>query len=287
MKKPPQQLLDVLADRHRRNLGWIAQAEGDVLLNSSDNPAGYTVPLHSHQRVQLLCVLSGVVLVTVERSRWMIPPGHALLIPHGLQHSVEMLSDVSMKSIYLFPEKSALAQRTPQVLEVTELARSLIIEAIRLRDLAADNRKADLVLKLLMEEIASLEPRPLGLPFPADNRLSLLCRAYMAAPSANARLDDWAAKLAMSRRTFTRFFLKETGVSFVTWRQQASLFACLPKLAEGAPVTHIAMLAGYDNVAAFTTMFRRLLGTPPRSYMRASAPGAPRRPMAKANVRLG
>jgi AraC-like DNA-binding protein len=77
----------------------------------------------------------------------------------------------------------------------------------------------------------------------------------------------------MSRRTFTRFFLRETGLSFAAWRQQACLFACLPKLAAGAPVTQIAMLAGYDNVAAFTPMFTRRLGTPPRAYMRRSLPG--------------
>ena len=92
----------------------------------------------------------------------------------------------------------------------------------------------------------------------------------MAEPSVTERLDDWAGRLAMSRRTFTRFFQKETGLSFVAWRQQASLFACLPKLAEGSSVTDIAMLAGYDNVAAFTTMFKRRLGTAPRNYMRAA-----------------
>ena len=52
----------------------------------------------------------------------------------------------------------------------------------------------------------------------------------MTAPAADERLGDWAGKLAMSRRTFTRFFQKQTGLSFVAWRQQASLFACLPKL---------------------------------------------------------
>ena len=41
----------------------------------------------------------------------------------------------------------------------------------------------------------------------------------------------------------------------------------------GAPVTQIAMLAGYDNVAAFTTMFTRRLGTSPRAYMRRSLAG--------------
>lgn len=267
----PNRLLAARDEDHRRNVGWMARAESAVFVHPSDDPAGYTVPLHSHRHIQLLCVFSGVVLVSTGLGCWMIPPGHALLIPDQLEHSVEMLSDVSMRSVYLLP--GTLTRRGPEVLAVTELVRSLIVEAIRLRDAAVEGRKTQLVLDLLAEEVATLEPRPLGLPFPSDARLSVLCRAFMEAPSAQVRLDDWADRLAMSRRTFTRFFLRQTGLSFATWRQQACLFACLPKLADGAPVTQIAMLAGYDNVAAFTTMFTRRLGTPPRAYMRRAFEG--------------
>lgn len=270
MRRLPQQKLDALNADHRRNLGWIARSDSDVLVHTSDNPAGYTIPLHSHRHIQLLCAFSGVVLVETEHGCWMIPPGHALLIPAQLLHSVEMLSDVSVKSVYLLPGHDDLAKRMLQVLGVTELARALIAEAIRLHDTPPGSRKVELVLELLTAEIAALPVQPLGLPFPADKRLAALCRAYMAAPSVNERLDEWAGKLAMSRRTFTRFFQRETGLSFVGWRQQASLFACLPKLAEGASVTDIATLAGYDNAAAFTTMFKRRLGTAPRNYMRTS-----------------
>jgi len=150
---------------------------------------------------------------------------------------------------------------------VTDLARSLLLEAIRFREAPVGHRKAELVLSLLVEEIATLPERPLGLPFPSERRLTALCRDYLANPTPNARLDDWAEKLAMSRRTFTRQFRKETGISFTTWRQQASVFACLPQLAEGQPVTNVALEAGYESVAAFTTMFRRMLGTSPRTYM--------------------
>jgi AraC-like DNA-binding protein len=272
MSRLPARTVAAHDETHRRNVGWISNADSPVIIHRSDDPAGYTVPVHSHRHIQLLCVFSGVVLVVTELGCWMIPPGHALLIPDRLDHSVEMMSDVSMRSVYLLPGDSALAERGLEVLEVTELVRGLIIEAIRLRDAGLETRKAQLVLELLVEEVATLAPRPLGLPFPRDTRLSSLCRAFMDAPSAHARLDDWAGRLAMSRRTFTRFFQRETGVSFATWRQQACLFACLPKLADGAPVTQIAMLAGYDNVAAFTTMFTRRLGTPPRAYMRRSMP---------------
>ncbi len=71
----------------------------------------------------------------------------------------------------------------------------------------------------------------------------------------------------MSRRSFTRTFRQETGMSFVSWRQQACLVAALPQLAAGESITAVAMTLGYDNPAAFTTMFKRLLGVPPRSYL--------------------
>jgi AraC-like DNA-binding protein/quercetin dioxygenase-like cupin family protein len=254
-------------ERHLRDLNWIEGANGDVVVHGNELPAGYTVPRHLHRRTQLLCVFSGVVLVETERGRFMIPPGHALLIPPRLPHSVGMLSDVTMKSIYVTPAQQSLVRERPLVLEVTDLARSLLIEALRLQAGMIDSRKAELVETLLVEEILELEERPLGLPLPADRRLASLCRDYVASPSPNARLDDWAERMAMSRRTFTRFFRQQTGISFVTWRQQASVFACLPRLAEGMPITEIALELGYESAAAFTTMFRRMLGTTPRSYI--------------------
>ena len=72
----------------------------------------------------------------------------------------------------------------------------------------------------------------------------------------------------MSRRAFTRLFRRETGLSFVNWRQQACLVAALPRLVAGETVTTVALDLGYDNPAAFTTMFKRVLGASPRAYLR-------------------
>ncbi len=267
MEKLSKQLLATLDKDHVQNMRWMEESPADVLVHSAEPPQGYTVPWHHHRRTQLLCIFAGVALIMTARGRWMVPPGHALFIPVGLEHSIEILSDVSMKSVYVMPRGQPAKEEAPRVVEVTDLARSLLLEAIRLGEAPASHRKAKLVLSLLVEEIATLPERPLGLPFPSDRRLTALCRDYLANPSPNARLDDWAEKLAMSRRTFTRQFRKEAGISFTTWRQQASVFACLPRLAEGQPVTNVALEAGYESVAAFTTMFRRVLGTPPRAYM--------------------
>ena len=72
----------------------------------------------------------------------------------------------------------------------------------------------------------------------------------------------------MSRRAFTRLFRRETGLSLSLWRQQACLFTALPRLAGGEAVTSVALDLGYESVAAFTTMFTRMLGTSPKAYLR-------------------
>ena len=64
-------------------------------------------------------------------------------------------------------------------------------------------------------------------------------------------------------------FRDEIGVSFSTWRQQAAIFACLPRLADGASVTEVALETGYDSVPAFTTMFKRMLGASPKLYFKS------------------
>jgi AraC-like DNA-binding protein/quercetin dioxygenase-like cupin family protein len=254
-------------ERHNLGLAAIEGANGQIFVRANFYPTGHMVPRHAHSRTQLLCAFAGVALVETARGRFMVPPGHALLIPPNLPHSVEMLSGMEMKSVYVTPTLATLVKERPLVLEVTDLARSLLLEAVRLQDQVEGGRKTELVQTLLVEEILGLRERPLGLPFPADGRLAALCASFMSEPTPNARLDDWAEELAMSRRTFTRFFRQETGISFVTWRQQASVFACLPRLAEGISVTEVALEAGYESAAAFTTMFRRVLGTTPRSHM--------------------
>ncbi|CAN7207427.1 helix-turn-helix transcriptional regulator [Pararhizobium sp. LjRoot255] len=256
-------------DEHFASLSWIESSDEPVLALGRVYAARFRGQPHSHTKTQLWCARHGVVLVSTADGRWMIPPGHGLLIPAGLEHSSEMISDVRMHSIYVHP--SAVTADGPRVLAITALAGSLIEELVQSDEKPLSPRRKRLIMELLLDEIGQLPERPLGLPFPGDARLGRLCRHFLKSPDANAGIDDWARKLGMSRRSFTRLFRAETGVSFVTWRQQACIFASLPRLAEGEPVTNVALDAGYENIAAFTTMFRRMLGSPPSTYLKSRA----------------
>jgi AraC-like DNA-binding protein/mannose-6-phosphate isomerase-like protein (cupin superfamily) len=253
---------------HLRRIKWLEHADRPIVPLASEYASEHVVPRHHHNRAQLLYALSGVLTVATEEGRWMVPPDHALWVPAGFEHSVEAHGSVSMRSIYVKPGAVAGLPITSRVVGMTELMRSLIIEAVKLpRDYEPSSR-AGLIMALIREEIPCLPEKPLGLPFPAEPRLAALCRAFLEMPSPHATIDDWADALAMSRRAFTRAFRSETGLSLSVWRQQACLFAALPRLASGEPVTSVALDLGYDSVAAFTTMFKRMLGAPPSRYLR-------------------
>ncbi|CDM57709.1 MULTISPECIES: AraC family transcriptional regulator [Rhizobium] len=269
MTKSGQRLaVSELAKLHVERLAAIEAASEPVYAIPSEYPAGYHVKPHRHSRAQFVYARAGVVMVSSVQGRWMVPPQHALWIPAGLVHMVDMLGDVTMLSAYVAPNALADPPTAIRVVALTDLARALIIEAAASPSGATSGRH-DLVMALLLEEVLRLPDRPLGLPFPSDARLAALCRGFIENPSARLLIDDWAERLAMSRRAFTRFFRKETGISLSTWRQQAAVFTALPRLAAGEAVTAVAIDLGYDSVAAFTTMFRRMLGAAPRAYFKA------------------
>lgn len=234
---------------------------------------------HEHDRAQLLHPSSGIVAVTTEAGRWLVPPGHALWIPAGIRHAVDAIGRAETHSIYVRRDAGAtLSDQFPgqpparlplhlHVAGMTPLMRSLVLEAVRLRGQPASPRSA-FIVGAMLHEIMQLPERPLGLPFPTHGKLAQMCRSFVASPSAHLEIDQWAGAMGMSRRSFTRLFRRETGLSLSTWRQQACLLSALPRLSAGEPVTAIALDLGYDSVPAFTTMFRRMLGAPPRTYLR-------------------
>lgn len=259
-------------ETHDRIIESLERARGPVIAKASEYPDGYVVRPHRHSRAQLIYALAGVVTVSTATGSWMVPPDHALWVPAELEHSVTASGQVSMRSIYVTPGAVSELPRETRVVGLTDLMRSLMLEAVRLPQSYEAASRAGLIMALILEEIPNLPERPLGLPFPADPRLANLCRSFLADPAVGATIDDWAGTLAMSRRSFTRFFRAETGVSLSAWRQQACIFAALPRLAGGEQVTSVALDLGYDSTAAFTTMFKRMTGIVPSRYLRASAP---------------
>ncbi|WP_322990701.1 helix-turn-helix transcriptional regulator [Hoeflea sp.] len=254
------------AQQHHLRLDAVEAATMPVHAITLRFEPGDHVPEHEHGRAQLLHPIAGVVIVSTQMGRWMVPPDHALWIPAGVRHSVDMIGHVEMQSVYVKSDAMPGLPMHLHVTGVTPLLRSLSEEIVR-QGPDNDDARSGLIQALLLHEIPRLPERPLGLPLPAHPGLARLCRSFISAPSARLEIDEWAARTGMSRRTFTRLFRQETGLSLSAWRQQACVMAALPRLTAGDAVTVVALDLGYDSMPAFTTMFSRVMGAPPKAYL--------------------
>jgi AraC-like DNA-binding protein len=245
-----------------------------VIALGNDYPDGHFIASHAHRRSQLLYGASGAVVVNTAQGTWVVPPQRGMWIPGGVMHDVRMLGDVSTRSLYLEPAAAGAMPAHCQVVGISAFMRELMLEAVDLPVEYEAESRAGALMALLLHEMRQLPVLPLALPMPAHPALAAQCRRFLHRPTPHETIEDWCAALGMSRRAFTRLFRHETGLSLAVWRQQACLFAALPRLVAGEPVTRIAMDLGYDNPAAFTAMFKRMLGASPRHYLRQSGGGA-------------
>jgi AraC-like DNA-binding protein len=152
------------------------------------------------------------------------------------------------------------------VLEVSPLLRNLLVAATQLPMEYDLHGHDQLVIELLLSELDRAPVISMAVSFPTTRELARKCHTFLEHPTPHDTIANWADELQMSRRSFTRRFRRETGMSFAEWRQQACLLIALPRLAAGEAVTSIALDLGYDSPAAFATMFKRRLGLPPSHY---------------------
>ena len=211
-------------------------------------------------------------MLSTPKGRWLMPPQRGMWIPPNTLHEVQMVGAVTTHSVYLHPTIALDMPRNCQVVDISPLIRSLIDKALDLPLDYESEGHASAVMTLLRYELRQLPELPFSLPLPTTKVLAEACRAFLLRPSATETVDSWAKDVGMSRRAFTRNFRRETGLSFVTWRQQACLMTALPRLMANESITTIALDLGYENPAAFTTMFKRVLGIAPRTYIRDLSP---------------
>jgi AraC-like DNA-binding protein len=231
-------------------------------------PAGYPGYLHSHPRAQLLYSESGTMKVTTGRGAWIVPPHRAVWFPPGCEHRTATLSAVEMRTLYVLPSACPVdAPREPCILRVSPLVRELIRRIVAMPIEYDEAGRDGRVISLLWEELNWSPIDSFSLPPVSDSRLLQIEEQLSANPGDNRTLQKWAASIGAAPRTLTRLLLRETGMSFRTWREQVRAFYSLPRLLEGTPVTVLAMEVGYETPSAFTAMFRRVMGTTPSEYL--------------------
>ena len=247
---------------------------------AADFAPGHHIRRHRHAAGQLIFAASGVMTVTAEGGRWVVPPERAVWVPPRAPHEIRMTGAVRMRTLYLTGDATAGLPDACAVVQVGPLLRELVLRAVAFaRPYAARSREARLVA-VLLDELVAARTAPLHLPMPRDPRVRAVTERLAADPADKRALAAWARIGGASTRTLARLFRRETGLGFAQWRQQARLLRALERLAAGEPVTTVAIDLGYDSPSAFIAMFRARLGATPGRYFAAPPPlarGARRR----------
>ncbi len=237
-----------------------------VVAMPKDFAPGFEIAPHSHKRAQLIYATAGTMRISTDDGVWMVPPQRALWMPGGVRHWIVMLGEVTMRTLYLWPDAAAFMPASCHVVPVSPLLRELIVRATELPVHYDESGPAGHVVALILDELHGLQSLPLQLPMPRDARLRSLCQALLEAPGDQRPLAAWARSINTSGRTLARRFHGETGLSFGAWRQQARVLEAMGRLGSGAPVTQVALDLGYESVSAFSAMFRRAAGASPSHF---------------------
>lgn len=259
--------------------GANARSGRPITTFRADYAAGELLKAHCHARGQVIYASQGIMTVTSEGSSshlggaWVVPPLQALWMPPRRRHAIRMGGMVAMRTIYLRGDIAGCMSDEPIVLAVSPLLRELIL---RLTTRASRVDRGGHLTALILDELAEAPSLDLRLPMPRDPRLRRLCLALLKSPGDTRSFPEHALVAGASTRNLARLFQSELGMSFTAWRRQAQILEALPRLAEGASVTTVALDLGFATPSAFTYMFRRALGVVPSQFFRASPASASR-----------
>lgn len=222
---------------------------------------------HAHRRAQLLLSVRGLITCEVESGLWLVPTQSALWIPPGMVHSVRCTGNVEIYLLFLDADMVADLPAGCSTLAISPLLRELVRAVAALPPLYDEAGPARPLIQTMMNELAAAPIERLHLPMPADPRLRRVVAGWTTAPGDRATLGGWAQRVGMSERSLSRLVLRETGMSFVRWRQQFQIMLALERLERGVTVQTIAFDLGYESPSAFIAMFRKILGASPSRYL--------------------
>jgi len=230
---------------------------------AEDMPPASGFEMHAHDDEALLSYAAAGSCTHIIGARlWIVLPAHAVWMPPGMQHAGIIGSRGCRLRTVRFPVPIPGDLPTvPCVIEVSSFLAALVTALDKADE--DETKRRDALRYLIYDEIRRSTPLELSLPTVTDARLARVTDRLQAHPSDARSLAAWAKLAGMSRRSFIRRFVEETGMGLAEWQRRLRLLVARQMLAEGMSVTQTAVALGYASASAFAAMVKRELGTTP------------------------
>lgn len=232
--------------------------------------AGKTIDAHAHAEGQLSVVLRGTMKIRCHDGWWLAPAGRGIWIPAGIVHTALYSETAEFVLLKIAPDAASRLPVAVRTIAVSSLLREIALH------LAKGVDEGELAARLLLQQVEGAEPSSaFFLPSGVDLRLTRLTEHLRNDPKLSLSLDELATMAGGSRRTLSRLFLLETGMTFSRWRDHLRIVTAVDRLVRGSSIAEVAADVGFSSQSSFTTMFTRVIGMSPRRYLRQGKPDEP------------
>jgi AraC-like DNA-binding protein/quercetin dioxygenase-like cupin family protein len=250
------------------------RATGDgVHLVARHYRKGVRLDTHMHREAQLVYAARGTMQVTTPKGRWLVPPDRAVWVPARLEHSIDVLADIDMRTLYfelawLAREERSTSLDAEFVVRVSPLLQEAILALFDGRN---NPDRTELLVRLAVFELHHAEDSATFIPLPHEPRCRRAADIVLGDPTGAHEIETLAREVGTSARTLSRLFSSETQLSFKSWCQRARIAAAIERLSmEGnVSVKQLASELGYASVPAFSHAFRQVTGKTPTEFAEA------------------
>ncbi|ENX19151.1 hypothetical protein F892_03311 [Acinetobacter vivianii] len=229
---------------------------------------GHIEDWHSHDRIQLIHTLTGVIRVQTHEGIWIIPPGRGVWIPAHKPHALLISGDVKARGVFIEDTLQHDIRNECRVVAIPALLRELMSSAMDIQNEIQPESRNERLLQLILDEVRLLPALAFNLPDPQSPKLQQLCQRIKENLALEWSLEESAQQLHISSKTLARHFQKETGLHFSHWVRQAKLMQAMIDLAMNKPVLNVALDLGYESPSAFSAMFKRETSMTPSDYLK-------------------
>jgi len=258
-----------------------ADIEFHYTLDPVPDPASFC--MHTHERCELYCILSGRGVFRIEGSEYHLEPGDLLVMRPAEAHCIEPDPSLPYERAALHFHPSLLSSLDPEGLllkpfydrdpgrfnlfrdsDFPDLSHRLYVSNL-LR--TAPDRRVQLLCALvpLLNELYQISLRREGSPWREDDSLMhQIIRHINSNLSSPLSLSDLCDRFFISKPQLCRSFKRATGASVGEYITVKRLLNARSMLAAGTPPTRVCTACGFNDYSAFYRAYRKRFGVSPQ-----------------------
>lgn len=224
-------------------------------------------------RHYLLYATKGTMRLQTAGRRWTLPPARAALIAADAPITLQIATTITCCSVLFSPTAYAAPAQVLRVIDMSPLARELILACRPYGPDAAVDGDAKLLFDTLymLANRAATAPSEMWLPVGQSAAVQQALDMTEAQMQGPVTMGDIAAGVGMTERTLARRFQDELGMPWRDCVRRMRMIRAVEALADPSrQVTQVALDVGYSSSSAFNSAFLDFTGQTPSAFRAGS-----------------